>query len=94
MRLFDIMRNPELIKKHKRAEEQPDEAKEDDSGASTPVPVLMKEFVETLSSLFCGSTNTSIPFTGVNNNNSNSDNTGNIKELSVSKDRGFSKKYT
>jgi hypothetical protein len=53
----------------------------------------MKEFVETLTSLFCGVTNQVPAHTA--NGGSNSDNTGNIRELSYSKERsGIFKKST
>jgi hypothetical protein len=87
MRLFDIMRPADQVKKQKESmklkeEHKGENSKDGDALTSQPVNILMKEFVEALTCLFCGSNNPP-----ASANNSNTDNTGNINELSYSKER-------
>ena len=54
------MRNPDQVKKQKeqaKADEKRESAENKDGSQGSPLTVVMKEFVETLSSLFCGSLN-------------------------------------
>jgi hypothetical protein len=57
IRLFDVMRNPDQVKKQKEQAEKRESAENKDGSQGSPLTVVMKEFVETLSSLFCGSLN-------------------------------------
>jgi hypothetical protein len=60
MRLFDVMRNPEQVKKQKelaKGDKKRETDDNNDGSLGSPLTVLMKEFVETLTSLFCGTIN-------------------------------------
>jgi hypothetical protein len=51
------MRNTDQVKKQKEQAEKRESAENKDGSQGSPLTVVMKEFVETLSSLFCGSLN-------------------------------------